>query len=314
MSTATLQSIFDMKKESYSGIIKSVAEQSLPRFGGKFESIPLAQGQTMIEGHGVLSMYESNGRFVKPRYQDMSMFRRKISTKYVTGHVIHDERTLTELMLSGQLESVIRNEMTKARNRAVDRIGFTAALADVSYGPDGTSTITAANDGVRTLDCSGGLQYKHFNAIEAYFNRKEIGLEGTEPIFMAVSEEEQYTLRQNMEFINSLYGQRVSATPGQAGFSKIGNIELITFGSDPDDYEPILSVSDANVRSCLCVARGGLIFGTRQEFKLEMIDLTAQYDKPTWEIRGSFEMGAVRMFGNMVINATTTAGVLTDLT
>lgn len=313
MSTATLQEIFDMKKESYSGVVKSVAEQTLPRFGGKFETIQLAQGQTFIEGHGVLSMYESNGRFVKPRYQDMSMFRRKISTNFVTGHVIHDERTLKELLLSGQIEGIIRNELTKAKNRAIDRIALKAALADVSYGPDGSSTITAANDGVRTLDCTGGLQYKHFNAIEAYFNRKEIGLEGTEPVFMAVTEEEQYTLKQNIEFINSLYSGRVSATPGQSGYSKVGNIELVTFGSDPDDYEPIVAVDGSNIRSCICVARGGLIFGVREGFTLELIDLTSQYDKKTWEIRASFEMGAVRMFGNMVINAQTTAGALTDL-
>lgn len=313
MSTPTLQEIFDMKKESYSGIVKSVAQQKLPRFAGKFETIPLAQGQTYIEGHGVLQMYESNGRFVKPRYQDMSMFRRKISTKYITGSVIHDERTLTELLLSGQIEGIIRNELTNAKNRETDRIGFKAALDTVSYGPDGTSTITAANDGVRTLDCSGGMQYKHFNAIEAYFNRKEIGLDGTEPIYMGVTEEEQYTLRQNMEFINSLYSQRVKATEGQAGFSKIGNVELVTFGSDPDDYEPILSVDGSNVRSCICVARGGLIFGVRQQFNIELFDLTSQYDKKTWEIRASFEMGAVRMFGNMIINAQTTAGQLPDL-
>lgn len=307
MSVPTLQDLFAMKKETYTETIRTVAQQTKPRFASRFPVQPLQTGEAFLDGVGVLSMYVDNSIFAEPRYQEPGFFRRKITTNRVIGSVFYDERQMRKLMLDNKIEGLIKTELNNAANRAWDKTGFDAAFADVTYGLSNgsTSTITFANDGGRTITATGGFTYDDILDINAYFAKKEIGLEMGSKISFAITEQEQKDLKMQDNLINSLYPNSFSRIEGVGGFTKIENIDLITYGSDPDGYSPLLSVT-GGVRDCVCIADDGLIYGVFDDLSIELIDHNINKIK-TWEIRAIFEIGAVRMFGNKIIKVQTTA-------
>lgn len=305
MSIPSIQDLYQLKKPTYDAVIRTVAQQTQPRLASRFPVQKLQTGQHYIDGLGVVSMYTDNSIYARPKYQEAGMFRRKLTVNRVLGSVLLDERQLRQNMENGQLETMIRGELMKAANREWDRIIPTAATADVSYGNAGESTITFANDGGRTVDATGGLTIDKLIDINNAFAAKEIGLEQGSKLTLALTEQEQKQLKGQEKLINSLYPNTFAGQTGITGLTKVENMDVVTYGSSPDGYQPILPVA-GGVRSCFAFADDGLIVGVFDDIQIQLFDMRAHMHD-TWEIRAWFEIGAVRMFGNKVVKVTTTA-------
>lgn len=306
MPIPTIQEYFELKKVTYDNVLKSVAQQTQPRLASRFPKQPLSTGQQFIDGIGIISAYTDNSIRATPRFDDPSFFRRKLTTSRVLISVLMDERQLRQNMESNALATTLMQEATKAFNREWDRVGAAAAVADVNYGNAGESSISFASDGGRTITATGGWTIDTWIDLAQYFTAKEIGLEAGSRVTVAVTDEEQAQFMATDKLINRDYPNTLAVRKGLVGFDNVNGMDVVTFGSNPDGYSPILAVTSGGVRSCLAIADDGLIYGVFDDIQLQLIDQRANY-VDCWEVRGKMEIGAVRMFGNKTIKITTTA-------
>lgn len=305
MAIPTLQEYFDLNKPTYDAAILSVAQQTQPRFSGRIPAIDLATGEHYIDGVGVLNAYKDNDINSIPKYQDASMFRRKVTTNKFYINVKLDRRSMLQNMMNGTLENMLKTAAVSAFNREYDKVALAAASATVYYGNAGGSTISAANDGVATIAATAGWTYDIFRSIISSLAAKEVGLEAGEKITLAVSEQEQSQWLDQVEFIQDYYAAKLPGTRNFAGFSSIMGMDTATFGSNPDGYDAMLAVA-AGVRTNILVAGDGLMFARfNGGLSVELIDLK-ETTNDSVAIRCSAEVGAVRMFGNKVKLITST--------
>jgi hypothetical protein len=308
MSIPTIQEYFNLKKVTYDNVLRSVAQQTQPRLASRFPKVPIPTGQTFLDGIGVVSAYMDNSIKAKPRFDDASLFRRKLTTSRVLVSILMDERQLRQNMESNALSGRLMEEATKAFNREWDRVGVAAAGATVYYGNLGASSISFASDGGRTITATSGWTIDRWLDLMSYFTRKEIGIEAGSKITVAVTDEEQQAFLGTDKLINMFYPNSLAVRKGILGFENVMGMDVVTFGSSPDAYNAILPVTTGGVRTCYAIADDGLIYGVFQDIKLELIDQRANFVN-CWEVRGELEIGAVRMFGNKVIKITTTSAV-----
>lgn len=181
-------------------------------------------------------------------------------------------------------------------NRVKDRIVVAAALADVQTGREFGTTTTFANDGGSTVDATAGFTYEKLLEIRRNFKKRNIDMS---KVALLITDQEEEALLRETELTS---GDFIMMKPIPQGdmFSALG-MDLVQFGSDPLEDDPILSVV-SNTRDCIAIAmtpeHSGICMGMSKDITVRIQERTDLIE--TTQVVVTMEVGAVRTEGVLV--------------
>ena len=185
---------------------------------------------------------------------DNRMFRKRRFTKTVLIDAKHD---INELLKDPT--SDLMQQLVAAKNRVFDRVVAAAAVGDVLTGPaDATmaaSTTSAAADGVRTIDATGGMNYETITQLTQTFINNAFDIEQIQGTQILATGEENSALMNEEKFINNDY---IGARPVERSvMDKAGLYDVVLFaGSETGGIEvsrPVLPEA-GSTRTCMALA------------------------------------------------------------
>ena len=183
---------------------------------------------------------------------DNRQFTKRRFTKTIQIDALYD---INELLKDPT--SDILKQLNNAKERVIDRIAVSAATGDVLTGaPDAAAvSVTAANDGVQTVDGSAGFVYAVVQKITQNFINNDIPYSNFSGATICVTGSENTDLMSDEKFINSDY---ISGMPVEKGvMEKTGAYRVELFaGSENGGIQvtnPILP-EGPTLRSCVVLA------------------------------------------------------------
>jgi hypothetical protein len=228
---------------------------------------------------------------------DLSWDRRMLSADRMGLAFFLDENDVRKELTDPR--SVYAMRSAEAIERDFDRCVVNSLDATVYTGKDGTVALSAASDGMITIDATSGATYDVLLQIDANFQGYEIGIEGAIQKYLLITEQEHQQFMKEAELINADYTDRKVVDEGV--LRKVMDLNVIMFGSKMTN--PILKVS-STTRDCYAVASGAV----RVAAGLTEVIWQRRNDRwDTDQLLAKTIRGAVRMEGNRVQKVQTTA-------
>lgn len=204
---------------------------------------------------GRLELVEVSGRNPDKQYVDYALDNRRFDKRRFTATVMVDAKTDINELLKDPTSDLM-NQLLYAKERVIDRVAVASAVGSVSVGaPDAAaSVITAATDGVITVDASTGLTYEKVQEITQNYINNDLQYMDFAGSTFCITGKENSALMGETEFINNDY---INGRPVEAGIqTKTGTYNIAMFAGSSTGItalNPILP-EGATYRSCVVLA------------------------------------------------------------
>lgn len=204
---------------------------------------------------GKIELVKVDGRNPLKQYTDYSVDNRMLRKNRFTASVLLDEKHDVNELITDPTSYIMTN-LLAAKNRVIDRVICASAIGPVLVGsPNGPQEfISAADDGVQTVDATSGVNYETYTSIIQTFVNSEITMDMIYQAKLLITGKENTALMNEDKFINTRY------MPGYAvekGFAKPGALDFILFAGSVTGgntvTNPILP-EEATTRHCLALA------------------------------------------------------------
>lgn len=294
-----VQTIEEHRVRQFSDQLHIIAQQSKSRLRPFVDIIKMTGKDYAYDSLGETEAEEvtgSKGQAVK--FGNIDHLRRQLKKREFTVTLPVYENDVEEVLSdpTGRYQEAIM----KAMNRVMDRIVYESAFADVATGENFDTTVTAAADGVRTVDATAGLTYEKFLEMHQNWIDDEVTTEDTsDRCLLTITGDEHTALMSESELINSDFTRQTVVDRGRIT-SAVG-IDLIKFGANAKN--PILQTVGGN-RELLLLKRGGIVVGSPQAMTIKVQDRPDLYR--TKQIQAVLVMGAVRTEGKLLQKVTVT--------
>ena len=282
----------------FSDMVHKVAQQKTSRLK------PLAQIKQMsgdvfaYDGLGRVEAREVTGRNVAATFDDIEHNRRKITRNRFVVNLPIDASDVRGALMNP--ESNYADAIANAALRQYDRTIYNAAFAAVLTGRDFETSVTAATDGVVTVDATAGLTYEKLLEINENFMNEDVGTEQQEDIFLTITGAEHTALMQEEELISSDFNRAFVVESGR--IKEAAGIKLVPFASGVPS--PIIPVSGGQ-RALLAASSRGICLGISKEMSIKIQERNDLIE--TTQVQVVFEIGAVRTEGVLVQQVDVTA-------
>lgn len=275
-----------------------LGQQQKTRLRERVNVVPMSTNDKTVETLDSIEAVEITSRHQKTQGQDIVHGRRRLRMREFRCTIYLDRKDEVSVLV--QPERNYAAAVSRAMFRQFDRIVAEAALADVYTGKDMTTVVTAAADGVRTVDATAGSTYDKLLEVNQNFMAYEIGTELEERMTLCVSEEENTDFLQEVKLTSGDYSRDYAQEKGKIVHA--AGIDLKFFGGRVNN--PILSVSAGNVRSCFAFADNGIEVGLAVDTEVEV---AKRYDlNGAKQVQALLMLGAVRKEGARVQKFNTT--------
>lgn len=252
-----------------------------------------------IDSIGQVDVREITGRVVAVSFDEIDHLRRQLATTRYALTIPVDAADVQDIARDPSGKYAER--CVSAFNRQIDTTISVAALADVLTGEAMSTVLTAAADGVVTVDATAGMTYEKLREIKAAQGSQATGVEYDEPAVIALTDKEADDLLNETQLTSGDFDRLFMRDENGALVKALG-IDIIEF---PSQNKPILAVN-TGVRSCLAMAGDAIAFGTHTMPKVDIQDVSdAYYQVKQVNIVGRF--GATRREGPRIIEVQTTA-------
>lgn len=288
-------SFFELAQQSRSRLVNSNIFVFLPSKGktNNFARI------------GRVELVEVNTRNPDKEYGDYALDNRQFTKRRFTRTIQIDAKTDINELLKDPTSDIIK-QLNNAKERVIDRIGIAAAIGPVLVGaPDQAPTsITAAQDGVLTVDATAGFTYGKVQEITENFINNELEYSMFKGSIIAITGKENTSLMNEDKFINNFY---INGKPVEQGvMENAGTYRMELFaGSKTGGVQvvnPILP-EGTTTRSCVAMAPESVAIA----MELAGLDVTKSDKKVnSWDITIDFWINAMRTEGVRVQIITTT--------
>lgn len=286
------EGLYQAIKETYSEAFNAIYQ-----FDSKLKSI--ASFQSIVGNEWYKDKYleldqlkDANERLTKIELGQTTVERRQLTRDRFYLAIGNDEREVRK-MADNPVDYIINQLIAKA-NQKMDEIIVRAALGNVRIGVDGSSVVTAANDGVRTIDATGGLTYEKLleaeqNFIDDDVHPEEMGLQKV----ALITGKEHTALMKEPELTSGDYSRHFVVDKGR--MQEAAGYHLIKFAANAKN--PILEVIGGN-RQCLLMLPGAVHVGIGKEFSVS-VEKRHEYLE-TAQIVICGEVGATRLEGKSI--------------
>lgn len=241
-----MDSFYELAQQTKSRLVATGAIKFLP-----------SKGKTNNMARvGRLELAEVSTRNPDKQYGDYALDNRQFSKRRFTRTVTIDAKHDINELLKDPTSDILM-QLDHAKERVIDRIAISAAVGPVLVGqPDAAPTsISAATDGVLTIDATAGLAYSHIQKITQNFVNNDVDMATALRATLCLTGKENTALMTEDKFINSRY---ISGQPVEKGVvDKAGNYPVVLFaGSENGGLQvasPILP-EGSTTRSCVVLA------------------------------------------------------------
>ncbi len=274
-----------------------IAQQKKSRAQKASIVLPIKGDRFAYDGLGSVEARELTGRFNQTQFDDIEFFRRRIARRRFVVTLPVDEWDV-EAMLTNPT-SQLAKQCVMAMNRVKDRLITEAALASVLTGRDFETTVTAATDGVTTVNATGGLTLAKLLEVKQNWIDNEVNNDEDMEEFFFITGDEHTTMLQITELTSGDYSHQFAVEKGKIQHA-VG-MNVVKFGASVT--KPALSVA-SGTRSCIAMAQGGVALGVARDIRVTVKDRPDYVDTMQIQVTGVF--GAVRTEGVLVQEVTTT--------
>lgn len=175
--------------------------------------------------------------------------------------------------------------------REFDRVAAEAALGTVLTGENLTTSTTFSGESGLSVTAGSGLTYDKCREVLQNFYSKGVGLGADEKITMYISDVEHSSLLNEIEVISMDYRNGVEAAVNNGRVTNILGMDVVVFPSDPNDDDPILSVS-GSVRDCFAAVNTGICVGINSDIEVKVEERPDLVDSK--QVKAIFRLGALR--------------------
>lgn len=250
------------------------------------------------DGVGRVEAREVSGRNVPATFDDITHNRRKIRRRRFVINLPIDASDVRGALLNP--ESEYARAVAAGMLRQYDRVAYEAAFASVLTGRDFETTVSAATDGVVTVNATAGLTYEKLLEIKQNFMDNEVGIDSNEMIYGTISGDEHTALMGEVELTSGDFSRDFVVENGD--ITRALGMKLIKFGASVP--QPILTVT-SGVRDLLFASSRGICLGVSKEMSIKIEDRNDLIE--TKQVQVIAEIGAVRTEGVLVQKVQTTA-------
>lgn len=281
----------------FSDMVHVRAQQMRSRLRQHFGIRKMTGDVWAYDGIGMVDAIEQNDRVSQTKFQSVEWNRRKISRRRFVITLPLDSSDARAMLTNPQNDYA--GVCIRAIERVFDRVGIQAINASVYTGRDFSTTVTAATDGVVTVDATGGLTYEKLVESRRRFVNAEVGNDMPETFLFLCTGDEEGALMQETALINSLYTRQSVVDKGELKYA-VG-YELIKYGGSV--LYPMLSVS-SGVRTNIITSTRGLVYGMSLDLNLKIQERPDLVE--TTQVQAIIQLGAVRTEGVLVQNLNAT--------
>lgn len=281
----------------FSDMVHIKAQQMKSRLRPFFGVRKMSGDVWAYDGIGIVEASEQNARIAPVVFNSVDHLRRKITRRRFVVTLPLDSSDVRAVLTNPQND--YSGACMRAIERVYDRVGIQAALASVYTGRDFSTTVTAATDGVLTVDATAGLTYEKLVEIRRRFTNNEVGNDMPERFVFLSTGDEEGAMLQETALINTLYTQQYVVDKGEV--SKAVGFDIVKFGGSVAN--PLLNVS-AGTRNCIAASERGIVYGMSLDLSLKIQERADLVE--TTQVQAIIQLGAVRTEGVLVQQVNTT--------
>jgi hypothetical protein len=294
-------------KQNFQDSFYSLAQQTKSKLvsTGAIMWLP-SQGKTNNMARiGRIDLNEVNTRNPDKQYGDYALDNRQFTKRRFTKTITIDAKNDINELLKDPRSDILM-QLDAAKERVIDRIAASAAVGAVSVGaPDAVqSSISAAADGVLTIDGTAGFTYPIVQKITENFINNDVDYSVFSGSTICVTGKENTNLMNEDKFINNFY---ITGSVVEKGvMEKAGAYRVQLFAGSVNGgiqvTSPILTEL-STTRQCLVLAPKSIAMA----MEIGDIDVAKSGTKVnSYEITIDFWINAMRTEGVLVQIVTTT--------
>lgn len=290
-----MDSIDNHQITQFSDSLHVRAQQKMSRFRPLCEVKKMTGDIWAYDGLGTVEARKLTQRFSPTQFSDIEHNRRKMSRDRFEVTIPIDQYDVLGMVTDPQ--GKYADAIIAAMERQTDATVYEAAFATVYTGREMTTAVTAATDGVLTVNATAGLTLAKILEIQQNWIDGEV--DDTKRKVFACSGDENTTMLQIQQLTSGDYSKRFSLEEGRV--TNVCGLDVLLFGANAS--RTILTVA-GGVRSNLTFAQGGICIGMSKDWDIK-IERRPDYTD-TWQIQVTGIIGAVRTEGKLVQKVTTT--------
>lgn len=240
---------------------------------------------------------EMTSSFAEVVPTDLAQGRREVGTRLFSVAFEMNDLDLERVVdgESGQKQLSTR-AAGKALNRKLDRVIYEAHLADVTVWNDkhgnSKSTLTYTQDGVSTVDATGGIGYADLLSVKENFIDDDVAESGG--IYMTATGVEHTDLMGISELTSGDYSRQFVVDKGEIQ-SALG-MQLIKFGANA--RQPIIEVNGSSERLNIVAVKGAVTCVVKTRPQVQISELPRKIK--TYLVKVFMEVNAIRREGKLV--------------
>lgn len=291
-----VQSIDQALITEFSGLVHHEAQQLTSKLSPYCIVKQMSGDVFAYDGLGRVEARELDGRVNKVVFDDIDHNRRKIRRRRFAITLPIDSSDVRGALQDP--DSEYAKAVAAGMNRQKDRIIQEAAFAAIQTGRDFETTVTAADDGVLTVDATGGLTYEKLLEIGQNFMDNEVDFEMG--AFLEVTGAEHTALLGESELTSGDFTRQLKTDDGV--IKRGAGLDIIQFGANVAN--PIIPVSGGQ-RALIAASKGAFCMGVSKEMSISIKERD-DYHEVT-QVECIMEIGAVRTEGALVQQVDVTA-------
>ena len=281
----------------FSDMVHVRAQQMKSRLRQHFAIRKMTGDVWAYDGIGIVDATEQNDRVAQTVFNSVEWNRRRIARRRFVITLPIDSSDVRAMLTNPQNDYA--GVCIRAIERVFDRVGIQAAFASVYTGRDFSTTVSAATDGVVTVDATAGLTYEKMVEMRRRFVNAEVGNDMPETFLLLCTGDEEAALMQETALINSLYTRQSVVDKGELKYA-VG-FEVIKYGGSV--LYPLLNVASGVRNNIACTTRG-LVYGMSLDLNLKVQERPDLIE--TTQVQAIIQLGAVRTEGVLVQQLNTT--------
>lgn len=254
---------------------------------------------------GRIELDEVNSRNPDKQYGDYALDNRNFTKRRFTKTITIDAKYDINELIKDPTSSILE-QLNNAKERVIDRIALAAAVGSVLTGaPDAaTTSTTAAQDGVITLDATGGTTYEIIQQITEAFINNDLQYAEFQGATLCITGTENTDLMGEVQFINQDYIRSAVEMAGAA--QNVGTYNVALFAGSKTGGVTVISPivpEGTSTRQCVCLAPQSIAMA----MELGDLDVAKSSRKVnSWDITIDFWINAMRTEGARVVIFNTT--------
>lgn len=302
-------------KNQFNDRLRKMVQQSTSKLKGIANLEQINGEYQFLDKLGKVNVRKDNSAFAAVENFEPSYERRRLSADRFLFDMYLDKNQMMKLVNDSEYQSQMVNQMKAAFQRKMDKVIYDALDATVYTGKAGTTAVTAATDGVVTVDATAGTTYEKLREAKRTLSSRGWNIQDGYPLHHIITEQELDSYEQELEMTSSLYtGSTATSRDSNGQIINALGVNMITFASNPEQSTidpPIIDVASTTRKCYMIVGKtqamgfpGAITLGMERELTWKLVEAPEKHD--TWILKGQMNIGAVREQATAVIKYNTT--------